>query len=68
MFNFPGLLNNSSNDGSYKYVSYDLESLCASITVQGTIDYILQRIYVSKEIKHFCEKSIFKKMLLKLTK
>ena len=39
-----------------------------SIPVQETIDYILQRIYVRKEIKPFCKKSIFKKLLLKLTK
>ena len=39
-----------------------------SIPVQETIDYILQRIYVRKEIEPFCKKSIFKKLLLKLTK
>ena len=32
------------------------------------IDHVLQRIYVRKEIKPFCKKSIFKKLLLKLTK
>ena len=40
----------------------------SSIPVQETIDYILQRIYVCKETKLFCKKSIFKKLLLKLTK
>ena len=31
-------------------------------------NFILQRIYVRKEIKPFCKKSLFKKSLLKLTK
>ena len=35
---------------------------------QETIDYIQQRIYVGVEIKPFNKKSIFKKLLLKLTK
>ena len=38
------------------------------IPVAETKDYILQRIVVCKEIKPFCKKSIFKKMLLKLIK
>ena len=61
-------MKNSSNDESYEDVSCDVESLFTSIPVQETIDYILQRIYVRKEIKPFCEKPIFKKLLLKLTK
>ena len=61
-------MKSSSNDESYEDVSYDLESLFASIIVQETIDYILQRIYVRTEIKPFCKKSIFKTFLLKLTK
>ena len=60
---FPELLKNSSNDESYEDVSYDVESLFTSIPVQETIDYILQRIYVRKEINPFCQKSIFKKLL-----
>ena len=35
---------------------------------QKTIDYILKRIYVRKEIKPFCKKSILKKLLLKSAK
>ena len=50
-------MKNSSNDESYEDVSYDVESLFASIIVQETIDYILQRIYVRTEIKPFCKKS-----------
>ena len=65
---FPELLKNGSNDECYEDVSYDVESLFKSILVQETKDYTLQRIYVRKEIKPSCKKSIFKKLLLKLTK
>ena len=66
--NLSDLLKNSSNDESYKDVSYDVESLFTSTPVQETTEYILQRIYIRKEIKPFCKKSIFKKLLLKLIK
>ena len=65
---FPELLKNSSNDESYEDVSYEVETLFTSIPVQEMIDHVLQRIYVRKEIKPFCKKSIFKKLLLNLTK
>ena len=58
-------MKNSSNDESYEDVSYDVKNLFTSIPAQETIDYILQRIYVRKEIKPFCKKSILKKLLLK---
>ena len=67
-FIFPELLKNSNNDTCYEDVSYNIDILVTSIPVQETIDYVLQRIYVRKEIKPFCKKSIFKKLLLKLTK
>ena len=60
----------SSNDESFEDVSYnyDIESLFTSIPVQEIIDYVLEIIYVRKDIKPFCKKSIFKKLLLKLIK
>ena len=61
-------MKNSSNDQYYENVSYEVDSLFTSIPIQETIDYILQKIYVRKGIKPFCKKSIFKKLLLKLTK
>ena len=60
-------IHNSSNDESYEDVPYDVESLFRSIPVQETIDHFIQRMYVRKEIKRFCKKSIFKKLLLRLT-
>ena len=67
-FSFQELLKNASNDEYYEDVSSDVGSLFTSIPAQETVDYILQRIYVVKEKKAFCRKSIFKKLLLKLTK
>ena len=64
---FPDLLKNAPSDDNYEDVSYDVESLFTSIPVQETIDYILYKIYVKKELKPFCKKSIFKKLLNKLT-
>ena len=61
-------MKNSCNNESYEEVPSDVESLFTSIPVQEMVDYILQRIYVGKEIKAFCKKSIFKKLVLKLTK
>ena len=64
---FPDLLKSVPSDDNYEDVSYDVESLFTSIPVQETIDYILYKIYVKKELKPFCKKSIFKKLLNKLT-
>ena len=64
---FPDLLKNAEESEDYEDVSYDVESLFTSIPVRETIDYIIQKIYVKKEIKPFCKKSIFIKLLKKLT-
>ena len=65
---FPELLKEAENRENYEDVSYDVESLFTSIPVKETIDYILKRIYKDKVIKPMCKKSIFKKLLIKLTK
>ena len=57
---FPDLLKGAPWDHNYKDVSYDVESLFTSIPVQETIDYILYKIYVNKDLKPFCKKSILK--------
>ena len=64
---FPDLLKSVPSDDNYEDVSYHVESLFTSIPVQETIDYIVHKIYVKKELKPFCKKSIFKKLLNKLT-
>ena len=64
---FPDLLKSVPSDDNYEDVSYDVESLFTSIPAQETIDYIVYKIYVKKELKPFCKKSIFKRLLNKLT-
>ena len=49
-------------------LSCDVESLLTSVPVKETINYILHKIHVDKSIKPFCKKSIFKILLVKLTK
>ena len=64
---FPDLLKNAEESDDYEDDSYDVESLFTSIPVKETIDYIIPKIYVKKEIKPFFKKSIFIKLLKKLT-
>ena len=64
----PDLVKNVSNSNEYEDNSYNVESLFTSIPVEETINYIVDRIYVRKEIELLCKKSIFKKLLFKLTK
>ena len=58
---FPDLVMNVSNSNEYEDVSYKVESLFTSIPVEETINYIVDRIYVRKEIEPLCKKLIFKK-------
>ena len=48
-------------------VSYDVESLFTNIPIKDTIDFICEEIYVHKKLEPICKKSIFKKLLYKLT-
>ena len=65
---FPDLLRNAEESDYYEHVSYDVESLFTSIPVKETIDYVIQKNYIKKEIKPFCKKSlIFIKLLRKPT-
>ena len=65
---FPELLKNIENSDDHEYVSYDVESLFTSIPVKETIDYIIHKIYTQNVIEPVCKKSVFKKLLIKLTK
>ena len=47
-------------------VSYGMESLFTNITINVTIDYILDKICNKKKLKPICLKLIFKRLLLKL--
>ena len=58
---FPDLLKSTLSDDNYEDISYDVESLFTSIPVQETIDYILYKIYVKKELNPFYKKVNFQK-------
>ena len=58
---FPDLVKNVSNSNEYEDVSYKVESLFKSIPVEETINYIVDRIYIRKEIEPLCKMLIFKK-------
>ena len=66
--NFPDFIKNSANLDENDDISYDAESLLTSIPVEKTINYIINKLYVQKEIEPLCKKFIFKKLLLNLTK
>ena len=51
----------------YEDVSYDVASLFTNIPIKDTIDFIYEEIYVRKKLELICKKSIFKKLLSKLT-
>ena len=61
------MLRNAEESDKHEDVSYDAESLFTSIPVKEMFDYIIQKIYVKKEIKPFCKKPVkfFKKLLRK---
>ena len=61
------LVVHAEESDDHEDVSYDVESLFTSIPVKETINYIIQKNYIKKEIKPFCKKSIFKELLKKLT-
>ena len=50
-----------------EYVSYDVKSLFTNVPVKETIDYILNEIYEKKKLPSLCKRSMFKKLLEKLT-
>ena len=62
---FPDLLKNAEESDDYKVVSNDVESFYLCIFQLKKWLAIIQNIYV-KEIKPFCKKSIFTKLLKKL--
>ena len=65
---FSELLKNIENSDDYEDVSYDLKSLFTSIPIKETTDYIIHKIYTKNVFEPMCKKSIFKKLLIKLTK
>ena len=64
---FPSMLNRVELSEDEEDVSYDVESLFTNIPINETIDFICDEIYIHKKLQPICERSIFKKLLLKLT-
>ena len=52
---------------SYFNIAYCFSNIICT-TKANTIEYILHKIYIDKSIKPFCKKSIFKNLLVNLTK
>ena len=63
---FPELVKNIPINNDEEDVSYDIESLFASIPVQNTINYICDEIHTHKKIKPFCPKRLHFKRLFGL--
>ena len=50
-----------------EYVSYDVDSLFTNIPVEETIEYIIHQIYNKKKVPQICSKTIFRRLMYKLT-
>ena len=48
-------------------VSYDVESLFTNISIEETVNYIIEQIYIHKKLAPICSKRIFRRLLIKLT-
>ena len=46
-----------------QYVSYDVESLFTNVSVQETIEYIINEIYKENKRPKLCSKLIFKQLM-----
>ena len=64
-FSFPDLLKSAQSGNNFKNVSHEGENL---YPFKRLFAYILYKIYFKKELKPFCQKSIFRNLLNKLEK
>ena len=62
---FPSMLSNVPISKDKENV--DVESLSTSIPIKDTIDFIFEEISVHKKLEPICKKSMFIKLLYKLT-
>ena len=62
------MLNNVPISEDEEDISYDIESLFTNIlSKKDTVDFTCEGICVHKKLETVCKKSIFKKLLYKLT-
>ena len=65
---FPSLLKDQTPlNPNEEYVLYDVVSLFTNIPVDKTTNYIINEIYQKKKLPQICSKTIFKRLLYKLT-
>ena len=65
---FPSMLKDQTPlNPNEEYVSYDVESPFTNIPVDETINYIINEIYQKKKLPLICSRTIFKRLLYKLT-
>ena len=65
---FASMIKNQAPLSSDKeYVSYDVDSLFTNIPVEETIEYIIHQIYNEKKVPQICSKTIFRRLMYKLT-
>ena len=65
---FPSMLNNVPISKDEEYFSYAVESLFTNIPLKDTIHFICEEMYVHKKLEPIYKKSIFTKLLYKLTR
>ena len=51
-----------------EYVSYDVDSLFTNVPVEDTIEYIIHQIYNEKKVPQICSKTVFRRLMYKLTR
>lgn len=65
--NIQQMLNRLEVSEDEEDVSYDIESPFTNISINETIDFVCDEIYIHEKLQPICKRSIFKKRLLKLT-
>ena len=61
------MLNRAELSENKEDVSYDVKSIFTNISINETIGFICDELYIHKKLQPICKRSIFKKLLLKLT-
>ena len=64
---FQDILKSTVLENDEEIVSYAVESLFTNIPIKETIDYICDAIYRNNAIEPMCKKSVFRKLLYKLS-
>jgi len=64
---FPNMLRQIPITDEEEDVSYDVESLFTNVPIKDTINYICDEIYIRNKLRVISKRSIFEKLLYKLT-